>query len=155
MIEATIGTCSTFPESILKMSEAPEIEKIDYDRSKPMVDHDQIDGLLRTDPSSESLNLELAGDLIELFKSENGRELERLPEVCAGGDLTMFRQIVHFVAGSAGNLGMAHLHAFLSATEKAVDQGKLADLSGAAPKIQGEYEASIQAFCEAFKLGDG
>ena len=154
MIEATKRIHSTFPQSIFKMSEALEIEKIDYERSQPLVDHDQIDGLLRTDPSSDSVDLELAGDLIELFKSENGRELERLPEVCSGGDLTEFRQIVHFVAGSAGNMGMAHLHAFLSATEKAVDQGKLADLSGAAPKIQGEYEASIQAFCEAFKLGD-
>ena len=47
----------------------------------------------------------LTGVLFELFVAEVEEKIADFDRVCAEQDVAAFRKIVHFIAGSAGNLG--------------------------------------------------
>ncbi len=132
------------------MSEAPKIEHVHYDESLPLMDREQIDMLIMGDEGDEDMTL--ASELFDLFACESAAKLEALPEVCAAGDGPQLRNIVHFVAGSAGNLGLARLAAFYRAIEYAIDEGRLTDLSNCEAPIRSEFDAAREAFRADFQL---
>lgn len=61
-------------------------------------------------------------------------------------------KIVHFVAGSAGNLGLARLASFYRAIEHAIESGQLTELFTAAEPIRSEFESASVAFWAEFEL---
>ena len=94
------------------IGESPAFPRVKYDSSTPVVDREQIGMLLMSDDPEEVAML--AGQLFDLFVDEAEQKLADLDSVCAAGDVAAFRKIVHFVAGSAGNLeccGSRHFYA--------------------------------------------
>ncbi|MGB0334020.1 MAG: Hpt domain-containing protein [Opitutales bacterium] len=132
------------------MSVAPQIEKVEYDLSAPVMDREQIDRLITVDGGDADVTL--ARELFELFSTESAAKLESMDEICATGDVKRLRDVVHFVAGSAGNLGLARLAAFYCGVENAIDRGALVDVSSCQAVIRGEFEAACEAFRSVFNL---
>jgi HPt (histidine-containing phosphotransfer) domain-containing protein len=132
------------------MSTAAQIKHIHYDRETPIMDHVQFDMLFKGDDGS--LELELATELIELFRIECDRKLDTLTDVCAQGDADGLRHIVHFIAGSAGNLGLARLHAFYRAIERGIEANSIVDLTLCEAPIRKEYETGCAAFIAQIKV---
>lgn len=132
------------------MSEAPIVENVQYDEHALVMDREQIDMLIMGDEGDADTSL--ARELFELFATESAAKLDGLPEICASGDLGKLRDSVHFVAGSAGNLGLARLALFYCGIEQAIDQGTLTDISGIEGVIRQEFEVACEAFRADFDL---
>jgi len=132
------------------MSTAPSLENVEYDTHAPVMDREQIDMLIMSDAGDADTSL--AKELFELFASESSGKLDGLAEICASGDLRAFRDVIHFVAGSAGNLGLARLAAFYRGIECAVDEGCLKDITGVEDVVRGEFEIALEAFKADFEF---
>lgn len=126
----------------MTMPEAPKLENVHYDEQALVMDREQIDMLIMSDEGDALL----ARELFELFATESAAKLDDLPEICGDGDLGRLRDLVHFVAGSAGNLGMARLGLFYRGIEQAIDQNALTDISGIDGVIRQEFEVAREAF---------
>jgi HPt (histidine-containing phosphotransfer) domain-containing protein len=114
------------------------------------MDRDQLDMLLMLDEEEDPTAL--MGELFELFRSESCLRLNELDRICVENALGDLRKLVHFIAGSAGNLGLARLFTFYRAIECAIVDGSLTDISDAATPIREEFESSSDAFKAEFKL---
>lgn len=126
------------------MSEAPHIENVHYDREAPLVDSEQID-MLFGDPET-GLDTTLMRELFELFQTELTSKLDTLTDLCAKGDVDALRQVVHFIAGSAGNLGLARLCAFCRGIEGAIDDRSLVSIADCEKPIREAFAESCEAF---------
>lgn len=117
------------------------------------MDREQIDMLIMSDEDEDGdVDTTLARELFELFASESAAKLETLGEVCANGDVLQLRNMVHFVAGSAGNLGLARLSAFYRAIERAIDEKQLTDITDCEEPIRLEFKYARDAFRADFNL---
>jgi len=114
------------------------------------MDREQIDMLLMVDDDEDPTSL--VRELFTLFREESDEKLAGLSAVCNANDAASLRKIVHFVAGSAGNLGLSRLSAFYRAIECAIDEGKLTDLTHCEAPILREYENACEAFCRELKV---
>lgn len=114
------------------------------------MDREQIDMLLMLEDGEDSTAL--VRELFDLFEGESREKLEALDHVCQTNDVVELRQIVHFIAGSAGNLGMARLAVYYRAIENAIDAGELTLLDAGADQIRAEFETASAAFKAEFKL---
>lgn len=132
------------------MSQAPILENVHYDEQAPVMDREQIDMLIMSDEGDADTSL--ARELFELFANESASKLDNLAEICASGDLLQLRNAVHFVAGSAGNLGLARLAAFYRGIEQAIDMGALKDISGVEHVVRQEFDVARDAFRADFGL---
>ncbi|MDQ8193092.1 Hpt domain-containing protein [Coraliomargarita sp. SDUM461004] len=132
------------------MSEAPHLEHVNYDKNSQVLDREQVDMLFMCDEGEE--DQELARELFGLFVSESEAKLAALSQVCAQGDRAHLSNIVHFIAGSAGNLGLARLAAFYRGVEHAIDDEKLTDISDIEPALRGEFELACDAFLTGYNL---
>jgi HPt (histidine-containing phosphotransfer) domain-containing protein len=132
------------------MSTPPKIENVEYDESQPVMEREQIDMLLMPEEGDESNSL--AAELFELYEAESSEKLAGLSGVCDARDAAGLRKIVHFVAGSSGNLGLARLSAFLRGVERAIDDGKLEDFEACRVVIPQEFESSCARFREVFGI---
>lgn len=132
------------------MPEAPHIDYVHYDENCSIMDREQIDMLIMGDEGDEDTTL--ARELFDLFANESAAKLEALPEVCAQGDVLQLRNIVHFIAGSAGNLGLARLASLYRGIEQAIDEKQLTDISQIETPIRREFELARDAFREDFNL---
>lgn len=132
------------------MSNAPQIEQVHYEANCPIMDREQIDMLIMGDEGDADTSL--ACELFELFSNEGAAKLDMLGDACARGDLLQLRNIVHFIAGSAGNLGLARLAAFYRAIERAIDEKQLIDISDCEQPIRLEFECARDAFRADFNL---
>ncbi|MGZ0654066.1 Hpt domain-containing protein [Coraliomargarita sp. W4R53] len=132
------------------MPESPHIDHVEYDENCLIMDREQIDMLIMGDEGDEDTTL--ARELFDLFSTESEAKLEELPEVCAQGNSLQLRNIVHFIAGSAGNLGLARLAAFYRAIEHAIDAKQLVDISKVERPIRLEFELAREAFRVDFNL---
>ncbi|HAQ57455.1 MAG TPA: hypothetical protein DEA16_03045 [Opitutae bacterium] len=133
------------------MSQQFYISGVNYDQSIPVMDREQIDMLLMIDAGDDD-SATLVQELFELFKSESSDKFKKLDVVCAANDIQALRKIVHFVAGSAGNIGLARLSGFYREIEKAIDLGKLTDLSQCAAPIQTAFREACEAFAVEFSV---
>ncbi|HKK18155.1 MAG TPA: Hpt domain-containing protein [Opitutales bacterium] len=132
------------------MPEAPKIKNVHYDDSLPLMDREQIDMLLMADDEEESDAL--VRELFALFDTESSAKLDELDRICRERDAEGLRKLVHFIAGSAGNLGLARLSAFYRGIERAIDQGELEDFDGCAKLIPREFELSRGEFKKSLAL---
>jgi HPt (histidine-containing phosphotransfer) domain-containing protein len=132
------------------MCKAPEIENVRYDISSPVMDREQIDSLLMAEDEEESKSL--ARELFTLYETESREKLAEIDRICRERDSDALRKLVHFIAGSAGNLGLTRLDAFYRGIEQAIDYGELDDFQACARLIPGEFERSCEAFCKALDL---
>lgn len=126
------------------MSEAPHIDNVRYDTSAPVMDREQIDMLLMADDDEESSSL--ARELFVLYTTESSEKLTEIDQICRERDSDGLRKLVHFIAGSAGNLGLMRLSAFYRGIEQAIDEGRLEDYEACAKLIPREFELSCEAF---------
>ncbi|MGB0408927.1 MAG: Hpt domain-containing protein [Opitutales bacterium] len=129
------------------MDVAPHIENVVYDSSLPVMDVEQIDMLLISDEGDEPNALAL--ELFKLHETESAEKLADLAEICRARDGHALRKIVHFIAGSAGNLGLVRLTALYRGIEQAIDVGRLEDYEACSQVIRREFELSCRRFMEA------
>lgn len=94
----------------------------------------------------------LVRELFDLFQGESSDKLKDLDAVCAAGDAAELRKIVHFIAGSAGNLGLAYLSGFYRGVEQAIDEGRLTELSHCAKPVRIAFEDACDAFSSEFGI---
>ena len=132
------------------MHQAPTLKNVHYDEQASVMDREQIDMLIMGDEGDADSTL--VRGLFELFSDESVAKLDGLTEICASGNLLELRNTVHFVAGSAGNLGLARLAAFYRGIEIAIDQGALTDISGIESVVRQEFEVAREAFRADFGL---
>ncbi|MGJ8650545.1 MAG: Hpt domain-containing protein [Opitutaceae bacterium] len=132
------------------MSASPSIPSVVYDPETPIMDREQIDMLLMVEDGEDSTSL--IRELFDLFEGESREKLLSLDRVCEANDLAELRRVVHFVAGSAGNLGLARLSAFYRAIERSVDTGALNQIADCASPIRSEFEVACVAFQAEFGL---
>ncbi|HAV12816.1 MAG TPA: hypothetical protein DCX06_04875 [Opitutae bacterium] len=132
------------------MSDSHIYSVVAFDQDTPVMDREQIEMLLLIDDEEESMAL--IGELFNLFDSESRAKLAELERVCMANAVVDLRKIVHFIAGSAGNLGLARLAAFYRAIEHSIDSGALGDISSAAAPIRAEFEAGSAAFKAEFGI---
>lgn len=133
------------------MPEAPQIENVRYDTSAPLMDKEQIDMLLMAGDEEESHTL--ARELFALYKGESSQRLSEIDQICRNRDSEALSKLVHFIAGSAGNLGLKRLSAFYRGVEHAIDAGILEDYEACARLIPREFELSCEEFSKAMGLG--
>lgn len=114
------------------------------------MDREQIDMLLMVDDGEDSHAL--IKELFQLFSGESEEKLKGLSAACAANDLLGVRKIVHFVAGSAGNLGLPRLAGFYRAVERAIDEGMLTDVRHCEAPIRSEFVEGCRAFREEFAI---
>lgn len=132
------------------MSEPPKIESIEYDSSVPVIDREQLDNLLMAESEEEAKSL--ACELYSLYEEEAAKKLSNLDQICRERDAETLKDIMHFVAGSGGNLGLMRMSAFFRAIETAIDEGRQVDFDACAALIPKEFERSCVAFREAYGL---
>ncbi len=133
------------------MSQQFYISGVNFDQSIPVMDREQIDMLLMIDDGDDD-SATLVQELFGLFQSEGSDKFKNLDVVCAANDIQALRKIVHFVAGSAGNLGLARLSDFYRGIEQAIDHGKLTDLTQCATPIQTAFREACEAFAAEFSV---
>tara|TARA_B110000285_G_scaffold49800_2_gene56574 strand:- start:272 stop:673 length:402 start_codon:yes stop_codon:yes gene_type:complete len=133
------------------MSQQFYISGVNFDQSIPVMDREQIDMLLMIDDSDDD-SASLVRELFELFQRESSDKFKKLDEVCEANDIEALRKMVHFVAGSAGNLGLARLSGFYRGIEQAIDLGKLTDLAQCAAPIQIAFRGACEAFAAEFSV---
>lgn len=114
------------------------------------MEREQIDMLLMLEEGEDSTAL--VRELFGLFYVESLEKLETLDQVCQANDVAELRQILHFIAGSAGNLGLARLSIHYRTIENAIDTGVLTEITGGADQIRTEFETSSAAFKAEFNL---
>ena len=133
------------------MPENPHIEGVCYDPELPILERQQLEMLLMLDEDEEE-GLALVREIFGLFQTESSERLIQLDEVCQRNDLDALRKMVHFVAGSAGNLGMSRMCGFYRGIEQAIDTGTLTQLENCAAPIRVEFKYGCEVFKEAFGL---
>jgi HPt (histidine-containing phosphotransfer) domain-containing protein len=133
------------------MSDAPQIKNVQYDSSAPLMDREQIDMLLMGDEDEAEVN-SLARELITIYEAEAARKLSELDQICRNRDCDALRKLVHFIAGSAGNLGMMRLCAFYRGIERAIDAGVLEDYEACAKFIPLEFDLGCKHFTRTLDL---
>lgn len=129
----------------------PQIPQVRYDTSAPLMEREQIEMLLAEDDDAAQFR-SLALELLTLFKTDAQEKLATLDAVCRARDQAALRRQVHFIAGSAGNLGMMRLCAFCRGIEQAIDDGVLEDFAACAREIPAEFDLSCQCFARTFDL---
>ena len=133
------------------MSQEFDIPGVDFDQSIPAMDREQIDMLLMIDDNEED-STALVRELFDLFKGESVGKLLELSNVCAANDADELRKIVHFIAGSAGNLGLSYLSGFYRSIEQALDVGTLTELSPCEEPIRSAFADACEAFSTEFNV---
>ncbi len=133
------------------MTKQNTIASVVFDRQTPVMDREQIDMLLMVDEDGDDPT-DLIRELIYLFETESRAKFAELDRICMVDAVVDLRKVVHFVAGSAGNLGLVRLAAFYRAIEQTIDSGQLTDLSNAAQPIRDEFESAIATFKAEFDL---
>ncbi|MEM7789812.1 MAG: Hpt domain-containing protein [Verrucomicrobiota bacterium] len=128
---------------------APEIDGVEYDTSLPIIDLEQLEMLVLVDEDDDDSHA-LVRELYDLFRSESKGKLDGLASACQSGDAPAVRKIIHFVAGSAGNLGLARLCAFYRGIEKAIDLETISDLHLLIGPAVEEFELACEAFSASF-----
>ncbi len=133
------------------MSQEFYISGVDFDQSISVMDREQIDMLLMIDDDDDD-STSLVRELFELFQRESSEKFKSLDAVCEANDIEALRKIAHFVAGSAGNLGLARLSGFYRGIEQAIDNGTLTDLAQCAAPIRTAFREACEAFAAEFSV---
>lgn len=126
------------------MAQAPQINDVKYDTTAPVVDREHIDMLLGAEGEEDSGAL--AHELYELYVTDGMEKLGNLERICRERDSAELRKLLHFIAGSAGNLGLMRMSLFCRGIEKAIHEGVLDDYEACAKLLPQEFDMSCQGF---------
>ncbi len=132
------------------MSQSQSIAALKADSGLPVMERERIDSMLVSDSEEEAHSL--VAELYALFKEESDAKIEQLGLACRENDVSAVRGIVHFIAGSAGNLGLVRLANYYRTIERAIDAGGVEDVSAGERPIRDEYVAACEAFEREFRL---
>lgn len=122
----------------------PTSSAIDFDASLPVIDREQLEMLLMADEGEDAKGL--VREIYQIFRDESDEKLTKLEAISAANDHLELRNLVHFIAGSAGNLGMLRLHAFYRGIEESIDTQKLNEVAPLVDAIRSEYTNACEAF---------
>lgn len=114
------------------------------------MDKEQLDRLLMPDDGNEAHCL--AHELFEIYEQEAWQKIEELDGACSARDGDKLRYIVHFIGGSAGNLGLVRLSGICRAVERAIDKRQFDDYGQAPEVIRAEFNLACEHFREAFGI---
>lgn len=126
------------------MDDSPQVEGVVYDTDLSVIDRDQLEMLLMADEGEDAHAL--VTEIFEIFKAEGREKLQNLEVVCQTKSLAELRTMLHFVAGSAGNLGLLRLHGFFRGIELAIESGRFDPPENCASIIRAEFDAACLAF---------
>lgn len=126
------------------MEQISEIDGIEYDRDLPLFDGDHFSGVF--DPENPDARKSLLLEIFGLFREECGSRVEAVERFFGQAADTVYRENIHFIAGSAANLGMARLAGLCRGVEQAIIVGRTFDLSACRVALRREYESSCEAF---------
>jgi HPt (histidine-containing phosphotransfer) domain-containing protein len=112
------------------------------DASVEVVDQEQLELLTM---AAEEAGPEFWEDIIGTFESEIGPRFGLIEQACASGDATNLRKSIHFIAGSAANLGLSRLSALCRNIENAIDAGRFEDYEACAEAVRWEYDNALEA----------
>lgn len=115
----------------------------------PVVDDEQVS--LLTSDASEGENM--LQDLLELFAAESEPRLELIKAACASQDSESLRRLVHFIAGSAANLGALRLSILCRQVEAALARNDFYGYSELPELLEGEYQEGLRCLKKAAMLG--
>jgi len=132
------------------MPVAHTISAVTYDRDAIQMDREYLVTVLMIEEGEELMMM--MRQLYHLFESEGRLKLADLERICLANARSDLTTIVHFVAGSAGNLGLTRLHGFYRAVERSMNDGSLTDISDAAVPIRAAFDQAGLAFKAAFDL---
>ena len=125
-------------------------ETIDHFSDRPIVDEEQIEMLRMVDEDDSGGGL--VAELYGLFHQESSEKLKTLGDVCAANDRVQFRKIIHFIAGSAGNIGFMRLNLALRAVEEGIDTDQIMDITQAEAPVQDLFNHSCQYLVSTYNL---
>ena len=126
-----------------------ETSGLEFDSSTPIIDRDQIEMLLGDDGDDGDLGLVI--ELFEMFCDEIDEKLSELDEACKNNESNELRKIVHYIGGSAGNLGMFRLSVYYRAIENSIDANELVDLSKYHSSLHDVYKEAREAYQKEIK----
>lgn len=134
------------PEWVENMDYVPEISGVTYDRGLPLFDPAHFDGIFDSgDPAArKKILLEIYG----LFREEAGSSVVSLYSTHGEMADEEMREIVHSIAGSAANMGMARLAGLCRGVEQAIIEGNSFEKEVCCSAVRAEYEAACAAFSE-------
>jgi HPt (histidine-containing phosphotransfer) domain-containing protein len=128
-----------------------QISGVEYDPTTPSINHEQIEMLMMVDEDEGDSSAFLL-ELYDLFRTESEKKLSTVEAICAVNDVEALRKVVHFIGGSAGNIGIACLAGFYRAVEQAINEGRLTDVTQCAEPIQAAFTAGCSVFCGEFGI---
>ena len=123
-----------------------EISGVDYDRSVAIFDLSHFDGIF--DPENPKGRKALLLDIFALFREESGSRVAALESYEGGASDGELREIIHFISGSAANLGLLRLAALCRGVEQAIHEARPFDLEASRLAVRAQYEAACAAFSE-------
>lgn len=131
--------------------ELPIIQGIEYDPEVPAIDEEQIEMFLMTDEDEDET--QVVRELFELFMKESDSRLPMLREHCADNNQPGVRKILHFIAGSAANIGLLRLSTYYRAIEYAIEGGSVGPFDAeSAERIIQHYEQGCEDYRAKLKL---
>jgi HPt (histidine-containing phosphotransfer) domain-containing protein len=101
-----------------------------FNPETPAIDQEQIDMFVMDENDEDGRAMVL--EVFELFLRESGQRLPELRACCATDDRAGVRKILHFIAGSAANIGLLRLATYFRAVEYAIDEDSVGPLDAAA-----------------------
>tara|TARA_B100000989_G_scaffold21999_1_gene14472 strand:- start:1290 stop:1679 length:390 start_codon:yes stop_codon:yes gene_type:complete len=117
------------------------------DESMAPLDAEQI-AILAPDNDNEDSML---GDLLEVFIAESESRLAEIAQFCQAQDAQALRVPVHFIAGSAANLGAARISQLCRQVEVAILDDSFDGYSDLPQILQNEYQVGLSALKEVVR----
>ncbi|MGF1449469.1 MAG: Hpt domain-containing protein [Opitutales bacterium] len=112
------------------------------DESLTSVDAEQVELL---NCAAEGMEAEFWEDMLTTFAQEVEPRFALIEQACTSEDAPNLRKYVHFIAGSAANLGLQRLSSFCRNVENALDDGIFTAYADCAPTLRHEYDDALNA----------
>lgn len=132
------------------MPEKPHIEGVRYDPELPVLDREQLEVLVFAGDDEDGMDL--IRNIYEIFVAEAQEKISALELACRDNDTIALRKTVHFIAGSAGTLGLMRMSGFFRAVEFAIDAGNLTEISHCLGPIRDEFVYGCEVFQREFEI---
>ncbi len=115
------------------------------DESLTPVDAEQVELL---NSAAEGMEAEFWEDMLNTFTAEVEPRFALIEQACTSEDAPNLRKYVHFIAGSAANLGLQRLSRLCRNVENALDDGVFTAFADCPPALRHEYEEALVAIRE-------
>ncbi len=113
----------------------------DLSEGLPLLDHEQVGFLHDADP-------DLLDDLIETFTGVCGPKVDSLPSVAGRREPALLREEIHFIGGSAANIGLFRLAELCRCIEQQIRENRFTAFEQVAAFVQTEYAHGLAELTE-------